>query len=113
VSGAREAFAAVDPRLEKVARTLGDSPARAFRRVTLPLAGRGIVAAALLAWARAVSEFGAVVVLTYNPKAASVLIFDRFTTDGLGGALPAALALLLVAVLVFFVVRLLRPRPLA
>ena len=110
VSGAREAFASVDPRLERVARSLGDTPAAAFRRVTLPLAGRGIIAAALLAWARAVSEFGAVVVLTYNPKAASVLIFDRFTTDGLTGALPAALALLLVAHAVFLVVRLLQPR---
>lgn len=110
VSGAREAFAAVDPRLEKVARSLGDTPLRAFRRVTFPLAARGIVAAALLAWARAVSEFGAVVVLTYNPKAASVLIFDRFTTDGLAGALPAAIALLVVALAVFAVVRLLQPR---
>ncbi len=110
VSGAREAFAGVDPRLERVARSLGDTPATAFRRVTLPLAGRGIVAAALLAWARAVSEFGAVVVLTYNPKVASVLIFDRFTTDGLVGALPAALALLLVALGVFLVVRLLQPK---
>ena len=110
VSGAREAFAGVDPRLERVARSLGDTPSTAFRRVTLPLAGRGIVAAALLAWARAVSEFGAVVVLTYNPKVASVLIFDRFTTDGLVGALPAALALLLVALLVFLLVRLLQPK---
>jgi molybdate/tungstate transport system permease protein len=113
VSGAREAFASVDPRLERVARSLGDSPAIAFRRVTLPLAGRGILAATLLAWARAVSEFGAVVVLTYNPKAASVLIFDRFTTDGLAGALPAALALLVVALVVFFLVRLIRPRSVA
>ena len=113
VSGAREAFAAIDPRLERVARSLGDTPFAAFGRVTLPLAGRGILAATLLAWARAVSEFGAVVVLTYNPKVASVLIFDRFTTDGLAGALPAALALLVVALLVFFVVRLLRPRRLA
>lgn len=110
VSGAREAFAAVDPRLERVARSLGDTPAAVLRRVTLPLAGRGIIAAALLAWARAISEFGAVVVLTYNPKAASVLIFDRFTTDGLAGALPAALALLLVALAVFFVVRLVQPQ---
>jgi molybdate/tungstate transport system permease protein len=108
VSGAREAFAGIDPRLEKVARTLGDAPVTAFRRVTLPLARRGIIAASLLAWARAVSEFGAVVILTYNPKAASVLIFDRFTTDGLPGALPAALALLLVALGVFLVVRLLQ-----
>lgn len=110
VSGAREAFAAVDPRLERVARSLGDSPAAAMRRVTLPLAARGVVAAALLAWARAVSEFGAVVILTYNPKATSVLIFDRFTTDGLVGALPAAIALLSVALVVFVGVRLLQGR---
>lgn len=110
VSGAREAFASVDPRLERVARSLGDSAASTFRRVTLPLAGRGILAAALLAWARAVSEFGAVVVLTYNPKAASVLIYDRFTTEGLPGAIPAAVALLAVALVVFVMVRWLRPR---
>lgn len=110
VSGAREAFAAIDPRLERVARSLGDPAFTAFRRVTLPLAGRGILAAALLAWARAVSEFGAVVVLTYNPKVASVLIYDRFTTEGLDGALPAAVALLAVALLVFLAVRWLRAR---
>ena len=109
VSGAREAFRGVDPRLERVARTLGDSPAVAFRRVTLPLAGRGILAAAVLAWARSVSEFGAIVILTYNPQVASVLIYDRFTTLGLPAAVPAALLLLGVALAVFTVVRLLQP----
>jgi molybdate/tungstate transport system permease protein len=109
VSGAREAFRGVDPRLERVARSLGDSPAVAFRRVTLPLAGRGILAAAILAWARSVSEFGAIVILTYNPQVASVLIYDRFTTLGLPAAVPAALLLLAVALGVFGVVRLLQP----
>ena len=109
VSGTREAFATVDPRLERVARTLGDSPWRAFRRVTLPLAGRSITAAAILAWARSVSEFGAIVILTYNPKVASVLIYDRFTSFGLPAAIPAAVALLGVALLVFVAVRLLTP----
>ena len=109
VSGAREAFRAVDPRLERVARSLGDSPATAFRRVTLPLAGRGILAAAILAWARSVSEFGAIVILTYNPQVASVLIYDRFTTLGLPAAVPAALLLLAVALGVFGLVRLLQP----
>ena len=105
VSGAREAFAAVDPRLERIARTLGDPPWRAFRRVTLPVAGRSIAAAALLAWARSISEFGAIVILTYNPKVASVLIYDRFTSTGLPAAIPAALALLIVALVVFIAVR--------
>lgn len=109
VSGAREAFRGVDPRLERVARTLGDSPAVAFQRVTLPLARRGILAAAVLAWARAVSEFGAIVILTYNPQVASVLIYDRFTTIGLPAAVPAAVLLLAVALVVFTAVRLLQP----
>jgi len=108
VAGAREAFHAVDPRLERVARSLGDSGWQAFRRVTLPLAGRGILAGALLAWARAVSEFGSIVILTYNPKVASILIFDRFTLYGLPAAVPAAVVLLLVAVAVFVLVRLLQ-----
>src|SRR5262249_47662006 len=74
ISAARQAFASVDPTLERVARTLGDSEWAAFRRVTLPLARRGLVAGVVVTWARAVSEFGAVVIVTYHPKTASVLI---------------------------------------
>ncbi len=112
VSGAREAFASVDPRLERVARSLGDTPLRAFRRITLPLAGRGILAGAILAWARAVSEFGSIVIITYNPKVASVYIFDRFTSFGLNAAIPAAVLLLVLALLVFGAARLLEGREL-
>ncbi|NNG16603.1 MAG: ABC transporter permease, partial [Gemmatimonadales bacterium] len=104
VSGAREAFAAVDPHFERVARSLGDPPWTAFRRITLPLAGRGVLAASVLAWARSVSEFGAIVVITYNPKVASVYLFDRFTSFGLSAAIPAAVILLLVALAVFTLV---------
>lgn len=108
VSGAREAFAKVDPRYEGVARTLGDPPWRAFRRVTLPLAGRGLLASAVVMWARAVSEFGAIVILTYNPKVASVLSYDRFTSFGLGEALPVAAALALLALVPLTLLRALR-----
>jgi molybdate/tungstate transport system permease protein len=109
VSGAREAFRGVDPQLERVARTLGDTGWSAFRRVTLPLAARGILAGSILAWARSVSEFGSIVILTYNPKVASIYIFDRFTAFGLQAAVPAAVILLLVALIVFLVVRVLQP----
>lgn len=108
VSGTREAFARVDPRYEAVARTLGDPPWRAFRRVTLPLSARGIVAAAVVMWARAVSEFGAVVILTYNPKVVSVLSYDRFTTFGLEEALPVAAVLALLALVPLVLLRALR-----
>jgi molybdate/tungstate transport system permease protein len=110
VSGAREAFRSVDPQLERVARTLGDTAWGAFRRVTLPLAGRGVLAASILAWARSVSEFGSIVILTYNPKVASIFIYDRFTAFGLPAAIPPAVILLVVALTVFVIVRLLQPQ---
>ncbi|MEW6021257.1 MAG: molybdate ABC transporter permease subunit [Pseudomonadota bacterium] len=56
---ARAAFETVDGRLEDAARVLGISEAALFLRVTLPLAWRGILAGALLAFARAMGEFGA------------------------------------------------------
>jgi molybdate/tungstate transport system permease protein len=108
VSAARETFARVDPRYESVARTLGDDAWRAFRRVTLPLSLRGLTAAAVVMWARAVSEFGAIVILTYNPKVASVLSYDRFTSYGLSEALPAAAVLVLLALIPLAALRALR-----
>jgi molybdate/tungstate transport system permease protein len=110
VSGAREAFARVDPRLEGVARTLGDSAWSAVRRVTLPLAARGLVASAVVMWARAVSEFGAIVVLAYHPRVASVLSYDRFTTGGLPEALPVAAVLVVLALVPLTLLRALRSR---
>lgn len=108
VSAAREAFARVDRHYEFIARTLGDSSWRAFRRVTLPLARRGLASAAIVTWARAVSEFGAVVVLAYNPKVVSVLSYDRFTTGGLRDALPIAATLVLVSLVPLLLLRALR-----
>jgi molybdate/tungstate transport system permease protein len=108
VSAAREAIARVDERYELVARTLGDPPWRAAWRVTRPLAGRGLTAAAVVMWARAVSEFGAIVILTYNPKVASVLSYDRFTAYGLDAALPVAAVLVLLALVPLLVLRSLR-----
>jgi molybdate/tungstate transport system permease protein len=108
ISGAREAFARVDARYEAVARTLGDTAWRAVRRVTLPLAARGLLGAAVVMWARAVSEFGAIVVLTYNPKVASVLSYDRFASYGLREALPVAAVLVVLALVPLAVLRALR-----
>lgn len=56
---ARAAFEAVDGQLEQAARVLGISELAVFFRVTLPLAWRGILAGVLLAFARALGEFGA------------------------------------------------------
>lgn len=63
VRAARVAFEEIDPRLEQAARTLGAGPLDAFFTVTLPLAVRGLVAGGILAFARALGEFGATIML--------------------------------------------------
>ena len=66
LKSARAAFEGVDPQLERAARTLGLSETAVFFRVTLPLAARGILAGALLAFARALGEFGATLMIAGN-----------------------------------------------
>lgn len=66
VRSARAAIEAVDPDLEFAAATLGSSRWNAFRRVTLPLARRGILAGIVLAFGRAVGEFGATLMIAGN-----------------------------------------------
>lgn len=63
---ARVAFEGVDPRLVRMGRSLGLSPGRAFLAITLPLARRGLFAALLLAFGRALGEFGATVIVAGN-----------------------------------------------
>jgi molybdate transport system permease protein len=66
VRAARVAFEEVEPRLEQIARTLGASEGRVFATITLPLAARGIAGGMLLAFARAIGEFGATIVVAGN-----------------------------------------------
>lgn len=66
VRAARAAMEAVDPRLEQQARTLGAGEMRVFFTITLPLARRGVLAGALLAFARALGEFGATIMVAGN-----------------------------------------------
>lgn len=66
VRSARTAFEEVDVRLVGIARTLGCGPVAAFFRVTLPLAWRGVLAGTVLAFSRALGEFGATVMVAGN-----------------------------------------------
>jgi molybdate/tungstate transport system permease protein len=106
VNLSREAFALVDEELEKVALTDGASHWQAFFYVTLPLAWRGVLGGAVMMWARGISEFGAVVILAYHPKIVPVLVYERFEGFGLDAAQPVALMLILVALVVFILLRL-------
>jgi molybdate transport system permease protein len=85
VRGARVAFEAVDPRLEQIARTLGASDARVFFTITLPLARNGILGGTLLAFARALGEFGATILVAGNiPGRTSTLSLSIYQLVQLG-----------------------------
>ena len=112
---ARYAFEGVDPRLERMGRTLGMSRTRVFATITLPLAARGIAAALVLGFGRALGEFGATVIVAGNiPGRTQTLALAIFSDIQLG---DDEHALLLVGITVaiafaalFTVERLLRDR---
>jgi molybdate transport system permease protein len=85
VRAARVAFEEVNPRLEQIARTLGANDARVFVTITLPLAARGIVSGMLLAFARAIGEFGATILVAGNiPGRTSTLSLAIYNLVQLG-----------------------------
>ena len=101
INSAKDGFRKVDVRLENVARTLGASPWQAFRRVTFPLARRSILTGTLMMWARGISDFGAVIILTYFPMVTSILIYQRFESYGLTQAIPVAAILVIICAIIF------------
>src|SRR5665647_47877 len=106
-NSAREGFKSVDPRLENAARSLGAPLWKAFLFVTLPLSARHLLIGAIMTWARAISEFGAVVLIAYYPMIGPTLIYDRFLSYGLSASRPIAVLLILVTLSIFIVIRVL------
>jgi molybdate/tungstate transport system permease protein len=109
---AKAAFESVDRSLEDAARTLGKDRLATFRRVTLPLAWPGIFAGITLAFARAIGEFGATIMLAYYPRTLPVQIWVSFQSLGLEVAFPVALILVGVAVATILVLNVLGTNPL-
>ncbi len=98
VRSARLAFEQVNPRLEQIAHTLGASPARVFCTITVPLAARGLIAGLILAFARALGEFGATIVVAGNiPGQTSTLSLAIYQSVQLGND-PHAYRLLGISV---------------
>ncbi|MGC2169706.1 MAG: ATP-binding cassette domain-containing protein [Acidimicrobiales bacterium] len=101
VVAARAAFSGVDQGMLDVARTLGYSAVSRFVRVAVPSAGHGIRAGMLLTWLRAFGEYGAVVILAYNPASLPIYTYNQFSGRGLPTTLaPTALALAVAVVVV-------------
>jgi molybdate transport system permease protein len=102
VRAARVSFEEVNPRYEQLARTLGAGEWRVFFTITLPLAARGVIGGMLLAFARAIGEFGATILVAGNipgrTTTLAVAIYDRVQL----GRDDEAFRLVAVAVLIAF-----------
>jgi molybdate/tungstate transport system permease protein len=101
VKTAMTAFESVPLQYELASRNLGASPAATFARISLPLASRGILVGATLAWARAVSEFGCIVLFASSPVTAPVLVHTEFLRAGASESRPIAILLLVICLWVF------------
>ena len=102
----RAAFEAVDPTLEKAGRALGYDGWTVFARVTLPLAWRGVVAGAMLAFARSMGEFGATLMVAGNipgrTQTLSIAIYEAVNAgdDAQAGTLVTIVSIVCVVLLV-------------
>jgi len=105
INTAKAGFESIPERLENVSRSLGASAAGTFFRITLPLGWRSMVVGMIMCTARAVSEFGAIVIVAYHPMVAPVMIYERFTAYGLKYSQPVAVWLILVCLVLFLMLR--------
>ena len=105
----RVTFEQISPRTEDVAATLGCSRAGAFWRVTLPEAWRGVLTAGTLTWARALGEFGPILVFAgatrMKTEVLSTTVFLELSVGNLEASLAVSVLMIAVAVAVLVVVR--------
>ncbi len=97
---ARAGFGAIDERLEQSSRSLGYGPLWTFWNISLPLARGAILAGIVLTFARAIGEFGATMMVAYNPRTMPTRIWVDFITGGIEAVVPLALALLAITLAV-------------
>ena len=102
-------FELINPRCEQVALTLGCTRAQAFGNVVLPQAGRGILTAFTLAWARSLGEFGPLLIFagaTRNKtEVLSTTVFLELTIGDLSGAVAVSLIMVFAAAIVLVIAR--------
>jgi molybdate/tungstate transport system permease protein len=106
INAVKNGIESIPVRLENVSRSLGASFSRTFFRITLPLALRSVMVGLIMCSARAISEFGAIVVVAYHPMNAPVLIYERFTAFGLKYSQPIAVLLIAICLILFIGLRL-------
>lgn len=109
----RLSFDQLPARAEQIARTLGASENQVFWRIAFPQVRRGVLAAATLAWARSLGEFGTVLVFAgvtrHRTEVLPTAIYLELSIGNLPAALALAWLLILIAAVVLLLLRLARP----
>ncbi len=105
VNASKESFKRIDKELEKTAKMLGASEFNIFKDIYLPLSKSAIYSGFILVWARAISEFGAVVMVAYYPMTAPVKIYNAFNEMNLETSAAIAAYLLLICIGFFLTLR--------
>jgi molybdate transport system permease protein len=111
IRSARAGLSSVDADLEDAARVDGASEGQVFRRITVPLAGAALAAGLVMAWARALGEFGATIMFAGNVEGRTqtlpLVVYAEFQAGELDASIAAAAMLVLAALGVLVTVRLL------
>nr|WP_271961750.1 ABC transporter permease [Rubripirellula sp.] len=107
----RVTFDQINPRAEDVARTLGCTRGQAFLQIALPQSWRGMIAATTIAWARALGEFGPILVFAgatrMRTEVLSTTVFLELSIGQLNAAVAVSLLMVAMAVVVLVVLRVL------
>jgi molybdate transport system permease protein len=113
----RAAFEAISPRYEWAGATLGLHPGQVFFRITLPMAGQGLLSGVVLAWARAVGEFGATLMVAgatrFRTETLPIAVYLNITSGEMDIALSAAWILMGCGFSMILLLKLLGIRPAA
>jgi len=109
VRSMKNTFDQISPRSEMVALTLGCNRCQTFWLITLPQAGRGVLSAGVLAWARALGEFGPILVFAGATRGRTEVlatsVFLEINIGNLGGAAAVSLILITLAISTILVIR--------
>jgi len=102
----RSTFENINPRYEYVAQTLGYTEAGSFRRVTLPMAKSGLMAALVITWCRGIGEFGAVLMLAgatrFQTETLPISLYLNMLTGDLPMAVAASAILIVISLVMLF-----------
>ncbi|ADD09211.1 ABC transporter permease [Candidatus Aciduliprofundum boonei] len=110
INQVREGIKKIDERYEYTAMSLGAGRFRTFMEIILPQIKGNILTGSVNSWARAISEFGAVMMIAFYPMVAPTYIYFLYTNYGLKAALPATAFLLLITLVVFIFLKIIAER---